>query len=86
MEDYSEYESVDEEKSEEPVPKPGKPTRTKADGLDAKSSAKKKAEAKAEQDKEPRKTIRPAPLKKTASSGGSKVVQKGSIMNFFGKK
>ncbi|KAI0693597.1 DNA polymerase subunit Cdc27 [Cytidiella melzeri] len=83
-EDYSEYESVDEEEPEEQL-KPKKSTKAKGA---ATSEAPSKAQEKVEQtkiEKEPRKILKPGGLKRAGSSG-SKLAQKGSLMNFFGKK
>ncbi|KAI0092638.1 DNA polymerase subunit Cdc27-domain-containing protein [Irpex rosettiformis] len=86
-EDYSEYESVDEEAEEDP-PKPKKSVIAKATSK-AGEASKVKGKGKDDQttgSKEPlRKGFKPG-LKRSGSSAGSKVTHKGSLMNFFSEK
>ncbi|KAI0755467.1 DNA polymerase subunit Cdc27-domain-containing protein [Irpex lacteus] len=98
-EDYSEYESVDEEEADEEPPKPKpKPKKAPAKAKEKEASTEKVKEKEKESEKdstdkekekkEPKKGFKPG-LKRSgssASAGGSKVTHKGSLMNFFGKK
>ena len=83
-EDYSEYESVDEEEPAEEPTKAKKPVKAKASGGSEGSSKSKLKAEESVSEKEPRKVLKPG-LKRSGSSG-SKVAKKGSLMNFFGKK
>lgn len=94
-EDYSEYESVDEEETQveeavgEATPMKGKKSNKAKDESKIKSEkedAAASAPSSQKETSEPRKVIKPAPPKRTRSMGGSKVTHKGSLMNFFGKK
>lgn len=78
--DYSEYESVDEEEPEEEKPSKAKKTSTKAREAAA-STDRKSIKA-----SDPVRS-KPAPekLKRSGSSGGLKAGQ-GSLKSFFGKK
>ena len=77
-EDYSEYESVDEEEPEEEAPKPKKAAKTKT----AIAPAERKSLKASDSIK-----VKSAPekLKRNGSSGGAKAGQ-GSLANFFNKK